>query len=265
MKPIKKHHMRTLFAALLLLVSIAIKAQDQPQRTFAFDGMVGGTTSPHFNVLAPNGLSMPEKVHAGNGLHTKLRAEYYLPNTPLSIKLGYEHEEWNFLDTNLGKDMALVSLGARCYPGRKAWNVQPYVGVDGMYNFNGGHYPFIRTRSDDRYGTVGYDGMANIPRFNVAPIVGADIYLFSSIALQLEYGCRIGFAKQSTIAAHYSHIAEPFEIRLSPIRHSFNVGLKVVFPFSFTAEDGGKAVQGLLGILFEMLFHTEEKRYYYND
>lgn len=241
--------MRTLLMILTLFVSLAVKAQDDAVRTFAIDGQIGGATSPHVQTTSNSAYAIPEKIGAGNGMLSKLRVEYYLPNTPLSLKAGYEHEEWNFLDTNLGNDMAIFSLGGRCYPGRKMWSVQPYIGLDALYNFKGGSKAFSREIDSNRYGRVRYDGMAHIPHFNIAPIVGVDLYLFTSIALQLEYSCRLGFSKASVFEAKYAHLPEPFDVRLRPIRHGFNVGLKVVFPFRFTVGDGVNLVGGVLDIL----------------
>ena len=236
-------------------MSLTVKAQDDAARAFGIDGQIGGAASPHVRTTTNGAYAIPEKVGSGYGMLSKLRVEYYLPNTPLSLKAGYEHEEWNFLDTNLGDDMAIFSLGGRCYPGRKSWFVQPYIGLDALYNFNGGSRVFSRELNNDRYGRVRYDGMAHIPRFSLAPIAGVDLYLFSCIAIQLEYSCRMGFSKASVIQAKYNHLSEPFEIRLRPIRHGFNIGLKVTFPFHFTEKDGQKVVDGLLDdLLYNILF-----------
>jgi len=229
----KPGDMRTIWMLLTLLMSLTVKAQDDAARAFGIDGQIGGAASPHVRTTTNGAYAIPEKVGSGYGMLSKLRVEYYLPNTPLSLKAGYEHEEWNFLDTNLGDDMAIFSLGGRCYPGRKSWFVQPYIGLDALYNFNGGSRVFSRELNNDRYGRVRYDGMAHIPRFSLAPIAGVDLYLFSCIAIQLEYSCRMGFSKASVIQAKYNHLSEPFEIRLRPIRHGFNIGLKVTFPFHF--------------------------------
>ena len=242
-------------------MSLTVKAQDEGARTFGIDGQIGGAASPHVRTATNGAYTIPEKVGSGYGMLSKLRVEYYLPNTPLSLKAGYEHEEWNFLDTNLGDDMAIFSLGGRCYPGRKSWFVQPYIGLDALYNFNGGSRVFSWELNNDRYGRVRYDGMAHIPRFSLAPIAGVDLYLFSCIAIQLEYSCRVGFSKASVIQAKYNHLSEPFEIRLRPIRHGFNIGLKVTFPFHFTEKDGQKVVDGLLDdLLYNILFGPNTNR-----
>ena len=251
----KPADMRTIWMFLTLFMSLTVKAQDDAARTFGIDGQIGGAASPHVRTATNGAYTIPEKVGSGYGMLSKLRVEYYLPNTPLSLKAGYEHEEWNFLDTSLGDDMAIFSLGGRCYPGRKSWFVQPYIGLDALYNFNGGSRVFSWELNNDRYGRVRYDGMAHIPRFSLAPIAGVDLYLFSCIAIQLEYSCRMGFSKASVIQAKYNHLSEPFEIRLRPIRHGFNIGLKVTFPFHFTEKDGQKVVDGLLDdLLYNILF-----------
>lgn len=257
----KPADMRTIWMFLTLFMSLTVKAQDDAARTFGIDGQIGGAASPHVRTATNGAYTIPEKVGSGYGMLSKLRVEYYLPNTPLSLKAGYEHEEWNFLDTSLGDDMAIFSLGGRCYPGRKSWFVQPYIGLDALYNFNGGSRVFSWELNNDRYGRVRYDGMAHIPHFSIAPIVGVDLYLFSCIAIQLEYSCRMGFSKASVIQAKYNHLSDPFEIRLRPIRHGFNIGLKVTFPFHFTEKDGQKVVDGLLDdLLYNILFGPNTNR-----
>ena len=103
--------------------------------------------------------------------------------------------------------------------------------------------------------------MAHVPHFSLAPIAGVDLYLFSCVAIQLEYSCRVGFSKASVIQAKYNHLSEPFEIRLRPIRHGFNIGLKVTFSFHFTEKDGQKVVDGLLDdLLYNILFGPNTNR-----
>ena len=99
--------MKVLLAIALLFVGLAVKAQDEPVRTFAIDGQIGGASSPHVKTISKGQYLIPEKVGSGYGMISKLRVEYYLPYTPLSLKAGYEHEEWNFLNTNLGDDMEI--------------------------------------------------------------------------------------------------------------------------------------------------------------
>lgn len=252
--------MKLLLFVLMLLLGPTVMAQDAPVRTFAIEGQIGGATSPHVKTLTKGQYLIPEKVGSGYGMLSKLRVEYYLPYTPISLKAGYEHEEWNFLDTNLGNDMEGVSLGVRCYPGKKLWGVQPYIGLDALYNFSGGSYAYSRDVASDRFGRVRYDGMVHIPHVSVAPIAGVDLYLFSCIALQLEYSCRLGLSRASVFQAQYNHQPEPFELRMRPIRHGFNVGLKIVFPFHFTAGDGVNLVQGILDILLNKT--NDNYRYY---
>ena len=252
--------MKLLLFVLMLLLGPTVMAQDAPVRTFAIEGQIGGTTSPHVKTLTKGQYLIPEKVGSGYGMLSKLRVEFYLPYAPISLKAGYEHEEWNFLDTNLGNDMEGVSLGVRCYPGKKLWGVQPYIGLDALYNFSGGSYAYSRDVASNRFGRVRYDGMVHIPRVSVAPIAGVDLYLFSCIALQLEYSCRLVLSRASVFQAQYNHQPEPFELRMRPIRHGFNVGLKIVFPFHFTAGDGVNLVQGILDILLNKT--NDNYRYY---
>ena len=81
---------KVLLAIALLLVGLAVKAQDEPVRTFTIDGQIGGASSPHVKTISKGQYLIPEKVGSGYGMISKLRVEYYLPYTPFSLKAGYE-------------------------------------------------------------------------------------------------------------------------------------------------------------------------------
>ena len=88
-----------------------------------------------------------------------------------------------------------------------------------------------------------------MPRFSMGPVVGADIYLFSHIALQAEYSYRLG------LGSHYhvdysdsrSHTVSAY-CHGQPHRHVLTVGLKIDFPFRFDSDDVRGLLQGLLDL-----------------
>lgn len=141
-------------------------------------------------------------------------------------------------------------LGARWRPASPLWHVQPYAGFDVLWA------PSAERGGMDmetRIGSLNYSyrarGVVRMPRFSMGPVVGADIYLFSHIALQAEYSYRLG------LGSHYhvdysdsrSHTVSAY-CHGQPHRHVLTVGLKIDFPFRFDSDDVRGLLQGLLDL-----------------
>ena len=255
--------MRKLILMCLLLSSISMLAQetsyrrpkykdDDVVRTWAIDAHIGGGI---YQGAHHEGAEVP-KYHFGStnnaGMLTKFHVEYYLPNTQISVKVGYEHENVTFLKGEASYDMNQLMAGGRWYMAPTDWWVQPYVGLDMLYAFDAEHSGFSTSGkmsfdSQDK-NTYEYEGQGKVrlPRFSMGPVVGVDVYLFSSIALQVEYSYRIGFDSHyratytengnSNVSYNHGQIH----------RHALSVGLKINFPFTFTANDGRSLLDGLL-------------------
>ena len=243
--------------ALLLSVGANVSAQDGDEgaRRWAIDAQVGGNIIPAASSSHADVPRYRIGSSANSGLVTKVRAEYYLSKSRFSLKAGYEHEELNFLKGDGGQDLDQLMLGTRWYPAPARWKVAPYVGADVLYAFSADRGPFGMSSqmswSDNNLSQTSYsyvaEGVAKAPRFSLGPIVGVDIYLFSSVALQLEYGYRFGID-----APYRAHYTEDGSSRTSDYhgqmhRHVLSVGLKVTFPFHWTSDDWGGLLDGMLG------------------
>ena len=249
-------HSPFLILALLLLVSVGASAQDDDDeaRRWAIDAQVGGNFVPS---ATANNTYVP-KYRVGStsnlGLLTKLHVEYYLSKTSFSIKAGYEREEVNFLKGDGGEELNQLMLGGRWYPAPSHWKVVPYVGADVLYALDAERGPFEMSSSMSwsysqiskmTYSYVA-QGIAKAPRFSLGPIVGADIYLFSCVALKVEYGYRFGLDSPYRVTYTEDGGNRSSEYHGQQHRHVFSIGLKMTFPFRWTNEDWGGLLQGLI-------------------
>ncbi len=250
-------HTTLITLVLLLFGGVVASAQitdGDGARRWAIDAQIGG----NFASSATSDNAEVPRYRMGStsqtGLLSKVHVEYYLPKSRFSLKAGYEHEELNILKGDGGGDLDQLMLGGRWYPAPSSWKVAPYVGADVLYAFSADRGPFQMSShlswsengmSQTTYGYAA-QGIAKAPRFSLGPIVGADIYLFSSVALQVEYGYRFGL--DSPYRVHYteegSNRATEYHGQMH--RHVFSIGLKVTFPFRWTSDDWGGLLQGLL-------------------
>lgn len=243
----------------LLMGSVCVWAQseDDNGRRWAIDGQLGGNMIR--NAASTDALVPQYRMGStsNSGLITKLHMEYYLPKAPFSLKAGYEHEELHFLKGDGSCDLNQLMLGGRWYPAPAQWKVSPYVGVDVLYAFGADRGPFEMTSSmswsangltENTY-SYAVEGVAKAPRFSLGPVVGADIYLFSSVALQLEYSYRLGV--DAPYRAHYTEggSGRTTDYHGQMHRHALTVDLKLTFPFLWTCDDGYGLLNGLLDIL----------------
>ncbi|MBQ8046910.1 MAG: hypothetical protein IJ196_03180 [Prevotella sp.] len=244
------HSVKLLTTLLLLLLTQAAQAQyddlENPRR-WAFDGQLGLSRLSHLSTTEAEPVSSWPDVR--NGLLTKLHAEYCLPYTHFSLKAGYEHEELNYQGQDFNSTLTQLMVGGRWYPAPAEWPIQPYTGIDVL-----GHLGESREKSSMTVTSsldLSYERRADIrlPRMSVAPMIGADIYLFSSIALQVEYGYRLGLGSRIDIDSRYVGSQEWAHTHGHVNRHALTFGLKFVFPFTFTAEDGAGLFTTILDTL----------------
>lgn len=240
---------RLLFVFLLLVSSMVTMAQAEwePEypRRWAVDAQIGGNIMPHSRLTGSQVPLQHMGSSSNNGLLTKFHLERYLDRgTHFSVKAGYEHEEVNLLENDFSSDLSQLMVGGRWYPAPNEWLVQPYVGTDFLWNVDAdkGEFDMEASMTGYGYSVKGYDKM---PRFSLGPVVGADLYLFSCIALQVEYSYRWGIDGRAN--GHYTDTSGHTAFRHSRVnRHALSLGLKVSFPFSFSQHD----VNGLLDLLF---------------
>ena len=89
------------------------------------------------------------------------------------------------------------------------------------------------------------------PRLSVAPTVGLDCYIFSSLALEFQYGFPLAIDGKAHVATTCNGSPDVYRMHSDMHRHNFQIGLKATFPFMFSTDDGNnifKLIYIALGI-----------------
>lgn len=222
--------------------------KDDSQARWAIDAHIGGTSIISAHHTGGNVPMYRDGSTSQIGLLTGLHIEYYIPGTQYSVKAGYEHEEINYLKGDLTYDLNQLMVGGRWRMAPTDWWVQPYVGVDVLWALDaerGNDVEMSATSAAERYSYQAI-GVANMPRFSVGSVVGADFYLFSHIALQVEYSFRVGLNSHCHLDYTDNRATAAAAYHGQIHRHALSVGLKLDFPFSFTEGDGRGLLRGLL-------------------
>lgn len=84
----------------------------------------------------------------------------------------------------------------------------------------------------------GRDCTLRLPRVSVAPTVGVDCYIFSSLALEFQYGFPLAIDGKAHVATTCNGRPDVYRMRSDMHRHNIQIGLKATFPFRFTSADG---------------------------
>ena len=77
-----------------------------------------------------------------------------------------------------------------------------------------------------------------LPRVSIAPTVGLDCYIFSSLALEFQYGFPLAIDGKAHVATTCNGRPDVYRMRSNMHRHNIQIGLKATFPFRFTSADG---------------------------
>lgn len=231
---------------LFCLLPMAVNAQFYNGSHWAISGSIGGIQMP---VMYREGFSSSGYANAGN-LLINISVERVFRNSPFSIRSGYVKEELTTTDGFISDfELQHIRVGTNVYPMHKLyhWPIQLYGGLDLGYSFSGiytsqwcGYYKDKREVTDTRFIR---------PHWSLIPHVGAELYLFSSIALTMEYGYCIGLGGR--IETRYSTGSVLHREWVGNAnRHQFSFGLKVTFPFRFTREDGANLFMDIFMNLF---------------
>ena len=81
------------------------------------------------------------------------------------------------------------------------------------------------------------------PRLSVAPTVGMDCYIFSSLALEFQYGFSLAIDGKTHIYTTPGGQTTAFATRSTLHRHNIQIGLKLTFPFHFNSDDRNTIVK----------------------
>lgn len=92
------------------------------------------------------------------------------------------------------------------------------------------------------------DYRVSSPLLSVAPSVGVDMYFFSCIALEVDYGFRLAVDGKTKVNTRYNGSDRLYATRSPMHRHAISVALKTTFPFAFTRDDFSGLIDSLLGV-----------------
>ena len=215
------------------------------------------SSSRRWAVIAGMNLSCPttavneqsdqyaDKAASFGSAEGNVMVEYYLRNPHFSVVGGYNAETMEWYGSDVDVTMHNIALGARYYPLSSACVIQPYAAL--MTYTNVGQSNDRSTMSNSG-GGYSYERRYEIssPRVSVAPTVGFDCYIFSSLALELQYGFPLAIDGKTNVSTTYGGQQTAYRMRSDMHRHNIQIGVKATFPLRFTTEDGNS--------LFRMIY-----------
>lgn len=167
--------------------------------------------------------------------------EYYLPNDHFSVVGGYNAETLQWFSGDVSATLRNIVLGARYYPLSNGCAIQPYAALMTYTNVGTqNEQSYLSCNISNMAESYSYERKYNIsyPRFSVAPVVGFDCYIFSSLALEFQYGFPLAINGKTSVSTTYNGQPETYNMRSNMHRHNIQIGLKLTFPFRFTSDDG---------------------------
>jgi len=154
-------------------------------------------------------------------------------------------------------NMCGLHAGAKYYFLPRKWVVQPYVGASLYTNFlnlghqNGKSIATIEQGYPGSHATITYD--VNCPALSLAPRIGADIHLISSLSFTIAYDLRFGLWGRNKGLLHYHDgpvAGENYGIDERNQRKAVTIGLKMDFPVKPVSE---KSRNNIFMILYSWL------------
>ena len=181
--------------------------------------------------------SVTEKTGAFESPMGNVMLEYYLNNAHFSFVGGYNAETLGWYSSDVSATMRNIALGARYYPLSASCAIQPYAALMTYTNVgsqNERHSISVTGSgySHERSYSISY------PPLSVAPAIGFDCYIFSSLALEFQYGFPLAIDGKTNVSTTYGGQPAAYRMRSNMHRHNIQIGLKATFPFRFTSNDG---------------------------
>lgn len=215
------------------------------------------SSSRRWAVIAGMNLSCPttavneqsgqyaDKAASFGSAEGNVMVEYYLRNPHFSVVGGYNAETMEWYGSDVDVTMHNIALGARYYPLSSACVIQPYAALMTYTNVGQSN---DRSTMSSTGGGYSYERRYEIssPRVSVAPTVGFDCYIFSSLALELQYGFPLAINGKTNVSTTYGGQQTAYRMRSDMHRHNIQIGVKATFPLRFTTEDGNS--------LFRMIY-----------
>lgn len=238
--------MKRLVLACVFVLTGLLLAQARPEdgnRRWALYGGVGSSLQTISHNDYPGSVKQP-------GVGWNIHAEYYLPDVPFSVKVGYSREELALWHGEISTKLNQLNLGGRWHMLPSHYVVQPFAGVDaffhlGSLNEQGSSESWVY-RGNEWVKNYETSYSIRVPRFSVAPVIGVDMYLFSCVALQLGYGYAIGVDSHFDVYARNCLANKDYVTRAKGNRHVLSIGLKLNFPFSFSDSDTNNLIDWIL-------------------
>lgn len=232
----------TLFAGNAATLSAANDEEPSSRRWAVIAGM--NLSCPTTAVNEQSG-QYADKAASFGSAEGNVMVEYYLRNPHFSVVGGYNAETMEWYGSDVDVTMHNIALGARYYPLSTACVIQPYAAL--MTYTNVGQSNDRSTMSNSG-GGYSYERRYEIssPRVSVAPTVGFDCYIFSSLALEFQYGFPLAIDGKTNVSTTYGGQQTAYRMRSDMHRHNIQIGMKATFPLRFTTEDGNS--------LFRMIY-----------
>ena len=232
----------TLFAGNAATLSAANDEEPSSRRWAVIAGM--HLSCPTTAVNEQSG-QYADKAASFGSAEGNVMVEYYLRNPHFSVVGGYNAETMEWFGSDVDVTMHNIALGARYYPLSTACVIQPYAAL--MTYTNVGQSNDRSTMSNSG-GGYSYERRYEIssPRVSVAPTVGFDCYIFSSLALEFQYGFPLAIDGKTNVSTTYGGQQTAYRMRSDMHRHNIQIGVKATFPLRFTTEDGNS--------LFRMIY-----------
>lgn len=232
----------TLFAGNAATLSAANDEESSSRRWAVIAGM--NISCPTTAVNEQSG-QYADKAASFGSAEGNVMVEYYLRNPHFSVVGGYNAETMEWFGSDVDVTMHNIALGARYYPLSSACVIQPYAALITYTNVGQSN---DRSTMSSTGGGYSYERRYEIssPRVSVAPTVGFDCYIFSSLALELQYGFPLAIAGKTNVSTTYGGQQTAYRMRSDMHRHNIQIGVKATFPLRFTTEDGNS--------LFRMIY-----------
>lgn len=232
----------TLFAGNAATLSAANDEESSSRRWAVIAGM--NLSCPTTAVNEQSG-QYADKAASFGSAEGNVMVEYYLRNPHFSVVGGYNAETMEWYGSDVDVTMHNIALGARYYPLSTACVIQPYAAIMTYTNVGQSN---DRSTMSSTGGGYSYERRYEIssPRVSVAPTVGFDCYIFSSLALELQYGFPLAIDGKTNVSTAYGGQQTAYRMRSDMHRHNIQIGVKATFPLRFTTEDGNS--------LFRMIY-----------
>lgn len=232
----------TLFAGNAATLSAANDEEPSSRRWAVIAGM--NLSCPTTAVNEQSG-QYADKAASFGSAEGNVMVEYYLRNPHFSVVGGYNAETMEWYGSDVDVTMHNIALGARYYPLSTACVIQPYAALMTYTNVGQSN---DRSTMSSTGGGYSYERRYEIssPRVSVAPTVGFDCYIFSSLALELQYGFPLAIDGKTNVSTTYGGQQTAYRMRSDMHRHNIQIGVKATFPLRFTTEDGNS--------LFRMIY-----------